>query len=392
MYLVAADGPFIHPQEVQVADLSIGMRHTVLVRLDQPKGQYTIRAALCRTREQIASGYAVFDMDLPQPPPPERKKSKNSEHESSAASNRKNPAPAVHTAAKSSSTKASAQQDSQASSGSMPASVITQFTGAAASQLNYPAVAVKPTMSVQPYMHSDDGAFKDLPQAPAKWSNGWTAQDGPVTNELPADREDKMWLGYNGNLLNGAKSQTDPTLAPFPSDAPPQGRADYTFRVTINETNAVSWALNHSPFNSLNYQAEPLLLRGSASTQDPKGTILKVEVGKVVDVIFEDLGNGDFMDVAHPIHKHQNPVWVLAFERNKRFTWPDVATAGKARAQSGVNLINPPKRDSWMVPVNGYAVTRHYVVKPGATIMHCHLVAHHQRYVTPLTCPQPALY
>ena len=62
MHIFAADGNFHIPQEVDVVSVPVGERFEVLVRLDRPPGDYTIRAA-ADLGIQFISGYAVFSYE-----------------------------------------------------------------------------------------------------------------------------------------------------------------------------------------------------------------------------------------------------------------------------------------------------------------------------------------
>ena len=59
MYVFAADGNFHFPQEVDVVSIPIGERFEVLVRLDRPPADYTIRVA-ADVGMQFLSGYVVL--------------------------------------------------------------------------------------------------------------------------------------------------------------------------------------------------------------------------------------------------------------------------------------------------------------------------------------------
>lgn len=62
MYVFAADGNFHFPQEVDVVSIPIGERFEVLVRLDRPPADYTIRVA-SDVAVQFLSGYAVLSYE-----------------------------------------------------------------------------------------------------------------------------------------------------------------------------------------------------------------------------------------------------------------------------------------------------------------------------------------
>ena len=62
MYVFAADGNFHFPQELDVVSIPIGERFEVLVRLDRPPADYTIRVA-SDVATQFLSGYAVLSYE-----------------------------------------------------------------------------------------------------------------------------------------------------------------------------------------------------------------------------------------------------------------------------------------------------------------------------------------
>jgi FtsP/CotA-like multicopper oxidase with cupredoxin domain len=62
MYVFAADGNFHFPQEVDVVSIPIGERFEVLVRLDQPPADYTIRVS-SDIPVQILGGFAVLSYE-----------------------------------------------------------------------------------------------------------------------------------------------------------------------------------------------------------------------------------------------------------------------------------------------------------------------------------------
>ena len=62
MYVFAADGNFHFPQEVDVVSIPIGERFEVLVRLDRPPADYTIRVA-SDVAIQFLSGFAVLSYE-----------------------------------------------------------------------------------------------------------------------------------------------------------------------------------------------------------------------------------------------------------------------------------------------------------------------------------------
>lgn len=61
MWIVLVDGHFVRPQKVQVINVLVGSRITVVVPLDQGTGDYTMRVAVSDLHQfQILSGYGVL--------------------------------------------------------------------------------------------------------------------------------------------------------------------------------------------------------------------------------------------------------------------------------------------------------------------------------------------
>lgn len=59
MYVVAADGEFVHPKKVQAINVSMGDRISVMVPLSQPSREYTIRMSSL-SNEQLIQGHAIL--------------------------------------------------------------------------------------------------------------------------------------------------------------------------------------------------------------------------------------------------------------------------------------------------------------------------------------------
>jgi FtsP/CotA-like multicopper oxidase with cupredoxin domain len=335
MWIVAADGDFVQPQKVQVVDMAIGQRYSVIVPLDKPNGQYTMRLSLCNNLPQLMQNYAVLNVNKP-----------------SNASSRIQFKPA---------------EDPQ----------MTITDQGEATELPNLVVGSPATPTVQPYIPMSSETA--LPTQSAQFSNGW--KDGSVkgvstTNDLPQADPASIWMMYNGTVQNGGMVQNDSALQPFTPTPPPQGKADYTFFLKVNLTNGVSWAINDRPLNGLNYLEEPILFRsGNVSHDYASGTVLSVKNGSTVDLIFQAESSSIAPNPPHPIHKHQAKVWVLGSAMSSKFNWTTVDEAVQA-APELFNLDNPPYRDGWTVPLQGWIVTRHRVDWPSATLMHCHISTH----------------
>lgn len=70
------------------------------------------------------------------------------------------------------------------------------------------------------------------------------------------------------------------------------------------------------------------------------------------------------MAVPHPIHLHGHDFFVLA------------QGTGTYSSSTTLNLSNPPRRDTAMLPSAGYLVIAFETDNPGAWLMHCHIGWH----------------
>ncbi|PWY89219.1 hypothetical protein BO70DRAFT_418339 [Aspergillus heteromorphus CBS 117.55] len=64
MYIYAVDGRYVEPTLVSALTVHIGTRYSIMVKLDKPAGNYTIRAANSYTN-QIINGTAILNYDPP---------------------------------------------------------------------------------------------------------------------------------------------------------------------------------------------------------------------------------------------------------------------------------------------------------------------------------------
>lgn len=78
------------------------------------------------------------------------------------------------------------------------------------------------------------------------------------------------------------------------------------------------------------------------------------------------LNDNSATDLGHPIHLHGHDYFILG-SGNGTFD---------TTALSSLNLINPPRRDTAVLPGNGYLVMAFMVDNPGAWLLHCHIAWH----------------
>jgi len=70
------------------------------------------------------------------------------------------------------------------------------------------------------------------------------------------------------------------------------------------------------------------------------------------------------LPVAHPLHLHGHDFWILA------------QGPGTYDGSVSVNLENPPRRDTALLPSSGFAVLAFVTDNPGVWLMHCHIGWH----------------
>ncbi|CAM1508905.1 Fc.00g026440.m01.CDS01 [Cosmosporella sp. VM-42] len=173
---------------------------------------------------------------------------------------------------------------------------------------------------------------------------------------------------------------------------PPNGKLTEDFKVHLvgypDEYNQDStlhkWVLKDSSFY-LDWSQPSLSLikiasdRGWKEPKFPKG-YEPVELSYKDDSWVYFLIEGKFMDsienntrkiykvqapVAHPIHVHGHDFVVLA--------------SGKQEYNASeveLDLINPPRRDVALLPVDGYLIIAFQINNPGIWLMHCHIAWH----------------
>ncbi|XP_061167179.1 uncharacterized protein LOC133176019 [Saccostrea echinata] len=123
--------------------------------------------------------------------------------------------------------------------------------------------------------------------------------------------------------------------------------------------------------------------------------MLKLGLGNIIDFVLFSFSD---RKAAHPVHLHGHHFHVLkigyppydfktgnATARNPditcfdelctKATWTD--PSWNTEKIPGLNLVNPPIRDTVVVPANGYVIIRLKADNPGFWFMHCHF-GHHQ--------------
>ncbi|XP_056001740.1 uncharacterized protein LOC125656390 [Ostrea edulis] len=123
--------------------------------------------------------------------------------------------------------------------------------------------------------------------------------------------------------------------------------------------------------------------------------IIKFGLGNIIEIVIFSFGD---IRVSHPVHIHghhfhvlktgyppYNPVTGNATGRNPDIrcldefcteaTWAD--PSWNSGHIPGINLENPPVKDTVSVPANGYVIIRLKADNPGFWLLHCHFANHH---------------
>ncbi|KAF2097731.1 hypothetical protein NA57DRAFT_40734, partial [Rhizodiscina lignyota] len=131
--------------------------------------------------------------------------------------------------------------------------------------------------------------------------------------------------------------------------------------VAANDASLFKWYLGGTTFFS-EYDDPTLLdIYQNNSTPDYSGNLLVKVPGanQMVYVIVETP-----IGLPHPVHLHGHDFWVLA------------AGTGTYASNTTLNLSNPPRRDTALMPAAGYLVLAFKTDNPGVWLMHCHIGWH----------------
>ncbi|KAK3365614.1 Cupredoxin [Lasiosphaeria ovina] len=188
-------------------------------------------------------------------------------------------------------------------------------------------------------------------------------------------------------FIDDAGRPTSTNVVFFNQDAqrpfsPPEpffaGPADQTFKLSLRIAGrSFDWALNETQFPGPAQADTPtspvVLFKPDANRHD--NLTMSTRNNTWVDLVF--LSTTVPMP-PHPIHKHGNKMWLLG-QGSGPFKWATVAEAAKAIPQS-FNLVNPPRRDSFVTPPANtdvaWMAVRYHVTNPGAWLVHCHIQSH----------------
>ncbi|KAL4923143.1 Cupredoxin [Aspergillus undulatus] len=159
---------------------------------------------------------------------------------------------------------------------------------------------------------------------------------------------------------DGCPDEPYESLIPkVPRTVQPPDWQDNTFaELGTNSDNLFRWFLNSTTMEV--FWEDPTLLqieRGETMWANSSAVIELPDADKWVYLIV----NTTFV-ASHPIHLHGHDFFVLAQGTNP---W-----------NGSINTSNPPRRDTAVLPGNGYLVMAWETDNPGAWLMHCHIGWH----------------
>lgn len=128
-----------------------------------------------------------------------------------------------------------------------------------------------------------------------------------------------------------------------------------------NEVNLFKWYLGSTTFYSEYSDPTLLSIERNGTTPGYSGNLLvNVPNGEqMVYIIIESP-----IPLPHPIHLHGHDFWILGEGR------------GTYTSDTPLNLSNPPRRDTALMPAAGYLVLAFVTDNPGVWLMHCHIGWH----------------
>jgi FtsP/CotA-like multicopper oxidase with cupredoxin domain len=179
------------------------------------------------------------------------------------------------------------------------------------------------------------------------------------------------YAGFSGTPTSTPYNYTtecvdEPLASLVPVLALNAGTADVTegtLDVVIqgNANSLFKWYISGTTFFS--EYSDPTLLDVYKNTTLPdySGNLLidLPTAGQTVYVIVESP-----IPLPHPLHLHGHDFWILA------------SGAGSYDSSVVLNLVNPPRRDTALLPTAGYIVLAFVTDNPGVWLMHCHIGWH----------------
>ncbi|KAF2396900.1 hypothetical protein EJ06DRAFT_177362 [Trichodelitschia bisporula] len=148
----------------------------------------------------------------------------------------------------------------------------------------------------------------------------------------------------------------------LPLNAGPADITEGVMDVVVANTSAkvYKWYLSGATFQSQYDNPTLVDIFNENSTAETGNLVFDVSRrGEIVYIILQSP-----IPVPHPIHLHGHDFWLLA------------TGTGTYNSSVPLKLENPPRRDTVLLPANGYIVLAFEVGNPGVWLMHCHIGWH----------------
>jgi FtsP/CotA-like multicopper oxidase with cupredoxin domain len=153
------------------------------------------------------------------------------------------------------------------------------------------------------------------------------------------------------------------SLVPVVALDPTSENTEFTYDITVaaNSANLFKWYLSGTTFQS--QYGDPTLVHfienGTLPTYSGNLILDIPDAGDWVYVIVES-----GVPLPHPLHLHGHDFYILA------------EGAGSYDSSVALNLQNPARRDTALLPAAGYIVLAFQTDNPGVWLMHCHIGWH----------------
>ncbi|OJJ97695.1 multicopper oxidase [Aspergillus aculeatus ATCC 16872] len=217
---------------------------------------------------------------------------------------------------------------------------------------------------------------------------GWVKSCAGVANDHPDDSTGIVRYSTSSRVGESQSSPTSVSHVQPPAvclDEPlhrlvPHLQLDVTnitgttvedINVRLTGASFFQWTINSSSF-MLDWSRPTLMQIFDGETTFPsQSNVVKVEKKSPTEtnewavLVIENKAVALLGAIAHPIHLHGHDFWILAQEGA---TWDGTTTSWET--------VNPPRRDTAILPARGHLVIAFQLDNPGAWLVHCHIAWH----------------
>jgi FtsP/CotA-like multicopper oxidase with cupredoxin domain len=179
------------------------------------------------------------------------------------------------------------------------------------------------------------------------------------------------YAGFSGTPTSTAYNYTNEcvdeplaSLVPVvPLNVGPADVTEGTFDVVVqaNPVNLFKWYISGTTFFSEYNEPTLLDIFENNTLPDISGS-LQIDLPTADEMVYVIIESP--IPLPHPIHLHGHDFWVLA------------SGTGSYDSTVVLNLQNPPRRDTALMPTAGYLVLAFITDNPGVWLMHCHIGWH----------------